>query len=572
MSHVGSSAVVRSIFCAALLFLSACGSQAPGTSTDPAGGTSGVASLEITASRTSVPARAGETVDLTVTALDASRRALGSVPLTLQATSGIVTASATATDTSGKLTAQFGLGQDRSNRTVTVSANAGAIASTIAIDVTGTTLALSSNPSSVAGASATARLTARLLDANSQPIGGSAVTFGTNQGTLSTNTATTDATGVALVDISGISTAATVTAQAGNTSANVTINATGQGNAGLLPTGIVLRDFTVQANPAVFGTNQAGNTGNFSLIEARVTGAVGGTDNIAAQNAPVRFRLASAPPLGTLEINTATTPALTNATGLASNRLIAGANPSGTDAVIVCVGVDGLTPATAGNNAGTTCNAQEKAVRLTIAQQALFVRISFNNEIQKVDNNLNYEKLFSVVVTDAAGRGVPGIQVTPRLLPINYLKGNYAFLRPAAGQPGTPQWVRGRTDAAMFLADGEVVCPNEDTNFNGILDPTDQNTNNDANVWPGQAAAISIDNNGRTDATGFVIIRVKHGQRFATWATYQIEARAAVGGTEGRATVDYVLGVAAEDVLNENATPGFVLSPFGNAGACTNPN
>lgn len=545
------------LYAVAALFVAGCGSQASGPA--PAagpGGSTGVASLEVTTSKTTMSARTGESADITVTALDSNRVAVANVPVTLQANSGIVTATGTSTDDTGKVTARFELGQDRSNRTVTISANSGSVAGSVAIDVTGTTLSLSANPSSVSGPTVTSRLTARLLDANSQPIGGATVTFGTTQGTLTANTATTDPSGVAIADISGVSTSATVTAQSGNTTASASITSSGAAGAGLLPAGIVLGDFTVQANPSVIGTNQAGNTGNFSLIEARVTGTVGTTNNVTAQNAPVRFRISSTPALGTLEVDTTTTASLTNASGLASNRFIAGATPSGTDAVVVCVSVDGLTPATPGLNTGTTCNAQEKAVKLTIAQQALFVRISTNNEIQKVDNNLNYEKLFSVSVTDAAGRGVPGVQVTPRLLPEWYFKGAYVL------PPSTGDWTRPTP----------VSCRNEDKNFNGVLDLGDVNENTDAFVWPGQAAAISIDNNGRTDGTGFVILRVKYGQRFATWAQYQVEARASVGGTEGLATMSYGLSAATDDIKNRNATPGFQTSPFGTAAVCSDPN
>jgi len=53
-----------------------------------------------------------------------------------------------------------------------------------------------------------------------------------------------------------------------------------------------------------------------------------------------------------------------------------------------------------------------------------------------------------------------------------------------------------------------------------------------------------------------VILSLKYGQRFGTWAVYQIEARASVGGTEGVAQFDYGLDVASSDIKNKEATPG----------------
>jgi len=174
--------------------------------------------------------------------------------------------------------------------------------------------------------------------------------------------------------------------------------------------------------------------------------------------------------------------------------------------------------------------------------------------IEKTDGGLTYTKRFTVNVTDAAGRGVPGVVVTPRLLPLYYRKGFYVL--------GADQWVK----------QADLFCPNEDTNFNGILDSQDRNDNGDAFVWPGQAAAVSVANNGVTDGTGFVILSLKYGQRFGTWAVYQIEARASVGGTEGVAQFEYGLDVATSDIKNKEASPGFQTSPHGVATTCTSPN
>jgi hypothetical protein len=324
----------------------------------------------------------------------------------------------------------------------------------------------------------------------------------------------------------------------------------------LEPPGVIIKDLIIQANPAVTGPNQPGTTGNFSSIDVRVFGAVGTTENVQVRNAPVRFRIATTPPYGTLEVDTSINPALSNEAGLASNRFVPGGATTGTDAIVVCASVDGLdVPATPGLDfPGNPCTANEKPVRLTVAQQALFVRISTDNQIEKTDGGLTYTKKFTVNVTDAAGRGVPGVVVTPRLLPLFYQKGFYVL--------GEEQWVK----------QADLACPNEDTNFNGILDSQDRNENGDAFVWPGQAAAVSVANNGVTDGTGFVILSLKYGQRFGTWAVYQIEARASVGGTEGVAQFDIGLSVATADIKNKEASPGFQTSPFGVGVSCSDPN
>lgn len=535
-----------------------CGGGAPGSGTGGTTGPSTVTSVEVTASRSSIAARAGESVDITVTALDSARRAVPGVDITMSADSGVLTSATGATDSSGKLVAKFELGQDRSNRTVTVRAAAGATASSATIQVTGTTLTLTSNASVVSGPGATARLSARLIDAASEPISGAAVVFGTNQGALSATTAITDSSGTAAVDISGITSVATITAQSGTTQGSVTIRATDDGPVALEPEGIVITDFIVQANPAVTGPNQPGNAGNFSAIEVRVFGAVGATGNLQVRNAPVKFRVASTPPYGVLEIDTGTNPVLSNDIGLATNRFIPGAATSGTDAIVVCASVVGLdAPATPGLNfPGNPCTANEKPVRLTVAQQALFVKISTNELIEVTDAGLTYTKHFTVNVTDSAGRGVPGVLITPRLLPLGYIKG-----------------VGGLVEDTWTIIN-PLECPNEDTNFNGILDASDANLNGDSFVWPGQVAALTLGNNGVTDGTGFVVLSIKWGKRFSLRARYQIEARASVGGTEGVALYDdWLLPVSTPDAKNKDATPPWVANPpFGVAPVCTNPN
>ena len=536
------------------------GDQAPGAGTDT-GGTSGpsaVASIEVSASRSSMAARAGESVDIAVIAVDSSRRAVPGVDVTMSADSGVLTSATGVTDDGGKFTSKFELGQDRSNRTVTVKATAGGLSSSATIQVNGTTLTLTSNASSVSGPSASAKLSARLIDAASEPISGAAVVFSTDQGTLSATTSTTDASGTAAIDISGITSAANVVAKSGSTVGSVTIRASSQGPVTLEPAGVVIKDFVVQANPAVIGPNQPGNTGNFSSIEVRVSGSVGATENVQVSNAPVRFRIASTPPYGVLEVDTLTNPAFSNATGLAVNRFTPGGATSGADAIVICASVDGLSaPATPGQTfPGNPCRKDEKPVRLTVAQQALFARISTDERIEVTDGGLTYTKRFSVSVTDAAGRGVSGVVVTPRLLPLSYVKGYGALLGEA------------------WTVVNPLECLNEDLNFNGVLESGDANLNGDGFVWPGQVAAVSVSNNGVTDSTGFAVLSVKWGKRFSYRARYQIEARAAVGGTEGASYFkEWLLPASSEDVKNVTATPPWVSDPpFGVADTCSNPN
>lgn len=512
-----------------------------------------LAALEVTVAKPTLDAKADQATTVTVTAVDANRRALSDVPVSLSASSGILSGQSDKTDAQGRVTATFGLGADRGNRDVTITAKSGTVIGAAGIAVSGATLTLTASPPTAADATTSVDISASVTDAAKVPLGGVVVSFVTNGGTLSSAVATTSASGIAKVTLTGVSANTHVVATGANATGQADVQA---GSAALpdpVPTGVAIKDLTVQANPSVIGPNSGTSETNFSQIDVRVTGDLGTAVGIPVGNAHVRLRIASSPPFGKLSIDTTASPVLTNLGGLVSARFIAGAATTGTDQIVVCASVDNV--ATLPNGGVAPCNANEKAVNLTISQQPLFVRISTNNEIAKVNNNLDYEKLFSIYVTDAAGKGVAGVPVSVRLLPLNYYKGQMGFTTGVGWAPVPPV----------------TQCANEDLNFNGVLDSGDADLNKDGILWPGQSAAFTLDNNGVTDSSGFVVLRIRHGQRFYFWAEYQIEARAATAGSERLTTFNYRLSAAKADVDSES-TPGFAISPFGIANVCTNPN
>lgn len=515
-----------------------------------------LAALELTASPTALDAQDGKTSTVTVTAVDASRRALADVPVNLSASSGILSGTSTTTDASGKLTATFTLGADQANRNVDIRASSGNIASNVTIAVQGTTTAVTASPSTAQTAATPIEISASVTNAAKVALGGVGVSFSTTGGTLSSASAVTDATGTAKVTLTGVTSTVRVTATAANASATVDVQAGSTANPNPIPTGVAIKNIAVQVNPSVVGPNPIGSTASFSQLDVRVTGDLGAALGIPVGYAPVRLRIGSAPAFGTLSIDTTTSAVLTNESGTVSARFIPGSATTGTDGVVICASVDGLASPPGGGVA--PCAANEVAAKLTISQAPLFIRISYNNEIAKVNNNLDYEKQFSIYVTDAAGKGVAGVPVSVRLQPLQYLKG-YMVIDTTANS-----WV--------YALGFPVACENEDRNFNGVLDSGDVDLNDDKLLWPGQSAAFTLDSNGVTDSAGFVNLKVRHGQRFALWATYQIEARASTAGTERATTVNYTLSAAADDVKKIDSTPGFAISPFGVANVCTNPN
>jgi hypothetical protein len=68
-----------------------------------------------------------QTVTATATALDAKRNVLPGVAIALTVNATVITPNGTTTDASGTVTGSIGIGSDRTNRTITVTATAGSL-------------------------------------------------------------------------------------------------------------------------------------------------------------------------------------------------------------------------------------------------------------------------------------------------------------------------------------------------------------------------------------------------------------------------------------------------------------
>lgn len=544
---------------AATVTIVACGGDpAPGGDpTDTAILPRPLAALEVTVANSQLSAKADQTTTVTVIAVDASRRALADVPISLSATSGIVSSTSSATDSNGRMTATFTLGADRGNRDVTIRALSGNIVGTAGIAVTGTTLTLGASTSTAQTATTPVEITATVADSAKVPLAGTGVTFSTTGGTLSAASATTDASGLAKVTLTGVTSTVRVTAVSSNAMATVDITANSSTVPTPEPAGVLIRDLTVQVNPSVIAPNTGTSDTNFSQIEVRVTGDLGTALGIPVAYAPVRLRIASTPAFGTLSVDTTSSPVLSNSGGQVTARFIAGAATTGTDQVVVCASVDGVATLPSTSVSQAPCNSNERVARLTISQQPLFIRLSTNNLIEKTNDDLDYIKHFSIYVTDAAGKGVSGVPISVRLKPISFGKGSMVY----------------STAASQWVFASHTTCGNEDLNFNGVLDSGDNDADMNGKLSPGQSAAFTFSNTtGVTDSSGFVNLSIRFGQAYALWATYEVEARAATAGSERSTSMTYTLSASADDIGNADATPGFQKSPFGVATSCSDPN
>jgi hypothetical protein len=231
--------------------------------------------------------------------------------------------------------------------------------------------------------------------------------------------------------------------------------------------------------------------------------------------------------------------AVTDSNGRAQVQFIPGGNSTPSDGVklqatVAGTGVKGLTS-------------------LTVNGQALFINLGFGNTISNVDET-TYSKPFSVYVTDANGNAVGNQQVTLIAIPKEYFKGELGF--------SSPRW-----DYSGII----TRCDNEDLmNANGILD-SGEDINGDGKLTPGNPAT-PFPGSVTTNAEGRAVFELRYGEQFAPWITLNLSARASVGGTESKASIEYLLAGSSEDFTSETIPPAGRTSPYGVATSCSNRN
>jgi hypothetical protein len=523
-------------------------------------------------------------------------------------------------DANGIVTAQLNLGSSKANRTIDVSATTGTISATNAVDVTGTTIGVSGNSSLAFNASTTLNfsvkdsagnaipgatvtvtsqtgntlvltpttgvtdgagqitakvtadqpgndtITASASGANTtqaltissdsfafaplantdiplgtaQPVSinnwtnngtaqaGKAVTFSISRGAVTGSPATTNASGTAGVTVSSPNTAgpAIITASGPGGTPAATLNVT------FVST--TATSATAQAVPGVvaFTSGSASQTNNSSTISVVVRDA----SNNLVKNAAVSFSITADPSNGRLTSSNG----ITDVSGSTSVTYIAGGTSSPSNGVKILATVTAVNGVALGAPVTAT-------TALTVAGQASLVRLGTDNLVGGTAPSNT--KTYIATVTDTAGNPVVGATVRFSLLPARFRKGVYAV------DPINSVWVQVV----------KATCPNEDVNFNGIID-TGEDINGNGRLDPGGAATVNP--TGTTDDHGNAIATVTYAKNYSTWAEMTLQAQTGVVGNDPPTTTTFFLPGLAADYQSINVAPPGQTSPYG-AGAST---
>jgi Big-like domain-containing protein len=560
------------------------------------------------------------TKNVTLTALvrDTANNVLNGIPVSFRApppTSASIQVTTGTTGPTGTATALLATGGDPSNRIITVTATTGNLSSSQQVQVTGTTLAIS-------GASAlvlrgTTQLSLLLRDSSGNGIQNKVVTLSSTLGnTLSTTTVMTDSTGQATVTVTAtVPGTDTIQASALGATGTVTLSISSSNFAfttplpdaevplntlqpvtvhweesGLpVPDGRTVNFFTTRGTlsapsvmtvngdtaPVTISSNQAGT----AIINANVTGGPSSQvrieffaatpNSVVLQAFPTTLGVNAAGSTaqqsiitaiiqdanGNLVKNQTVTFSLTDITGgsifpasavtdsfgRANTVYTSSAVPSAQNGVIITAAVGAVPP---------------KQVMLTVAQQALFVTLGTGNVIL-TPSDIQFALPYSVLVTDANGNPVANATVELIVLPTRYRKGIYV-------QNGPP--------CTAWVQMASSTCESEDVNHNGVLDisPFNEDTNSNGELDPENPASVP----GRiiTDATGFAFFNVVYAREFASWIEVDLRARATVTGSEGLSHAVFFLPGRASDYTTCSVPPPGVVSPYGMAATCTDPN
>ena len=211
-------------------------------------------------------------------------------------------------------------------------------------------------------------------------------------GSLSNTTAVTGADGRATVTVVSTNSGPglVVASVAGGPSSQVAVEF-------VAPT---VYSLTLQASPAVIGTNSGGSETERSTITAVVRDA----NNNLVKNKNVIFNIVTDVSGGRITPASANTDSF----GAASTVFIAGASSGGLDGVAIRASVLGT--------------AVTSTTKITVAKKALFISLATGPTIIKVDPN-KYQQDYVALVTDSAGNPVAGAAVVATITPMHYEKG-----------------------------------------------------------------------------------------------------------------------------------------------------
>lgn len=587
------------------------------------GGSSLAASIDLSTSTAAINSASGE-ADITAVVKNASNVGLAGQAVVFAASSGNLLVSTTLTDASGVATVKLSPGSDKSLRSITVTATAGAASKTVDVAVVGTSLSVTGSTALQLGTSASPYIL-RALDSSGKSIASVPLTVVSALGNAVTpSVVTTDSNGNATVSLTPTRAGAD------------TLTVSGLGTSSSLDISVSSVNFTVQspaANSSVNvgasqnvvvrylngGVGVMGQTVNFSTTRGTLNPSNGIATTDANGTATIEVISSSAGP-GKVTAQLPAVPPATQALGEVSVPLnFVAVNPA---AIQLQISPGAIAP----NSSGQTNQATVEATVRDAAGNAVANRpVNFTIVADQSNGILQS----GTAVTDTNGKArtnfIPGpeptsnngveikasvvgtalsssayLTVSGRALFITigfgntiqnldettYSKPFSVYVTDANGvavgnqvvtlsvipelyRKGWLTWNDVRSAWSFAAGSPTAYCLNEDTNRNGILD-TDEDQSRDGLLTPGNVV-VAVPGSVTTGSDGRAVFSLQYGEQFVPWIDVVLIARATVSGTESRRELPFSLSGLADDFANQNVSPAGATSPFGYSDLCTDP-
>ena len=518
--------------------------------------------LTMTLSKLSVGNSGGDSVDVVVTAVDASRNAVAGIKVAFAVDSNaIVVVGNSTTDANGQAKANVQIGADRTNRTVTVTAASDVLSRQAAFKVTGAKLQATLVPSTLRNGE-TGRVEYTLTDSNSNPM--TLVDITVNGPGTATKTDKTDSNGkYSYVYVANGAGPTPISATAGGTNVVSTIQI--DASVSDVPATTTIASATFTASSVVVNVNAVGSIENRAELRLLFRSS----KNEPVPNVRVRLGFGDNTSGTDADISSGKDNVITSdANGIAVTSFIAGQRASATDQVKVyaCFGKDNSVATIA------ACDvANLRTISLTVVEQPVSISIGTNELV--ITKQLTYQQEFTVLVVDAAGNPKAEVQLAPVIDLVNYLKGFYTYDAIAL------RWIKNLT----------ATCLNEDNSVgvgyrNGTIE-AGEDVNGNLQLDPRKSdVSISMVGSTKTDANGLAVLRVEYPQNMGSWLEFSIKVSASgvlsppawtgrlafEGDPPLKGAPRYL--IVPISAITAPATPPFVVSPYGQVGSCVSPN
>ncbi len=461
----------------------------------------------------------GDQTTLIATLVDSEGNPIPGVTMTIASSlSNTLSASSLTTDSKGQVTVQV-TGDNAGNDSISFNGSGSSATHTLAISgdqfqitapAANTDIALGTNQS----------ITVNWMQ-NNIPQTGKTINFSATRGILSANSAVTNASGDATVQISSSNAGpSTITAFVSNgPSATKQINFVATTAAKI----------NLQTDKASIGPNDGSQS---TQQQARLTATVRDANNNLVKGKVVRFSIINDISGGSLTASTATTDSL----GKASTTYISSAATTAKDGVQIRAEVT--------EGAATFTN----DATLTVAQSSLFISLGTGIKIN-VPTSTTYALPYSVIITDASGNAITNADVSITVVPLSFRKGSWGW------------------NGTIWSQSVAATCNNEDANFNGVLD-TGEDINGNGRIEPGNVASAPL--TVTTGSDGSIEFNITYAQQYAQWVKVRLTASRIVAGTESTASTDFYLPIDATALADQKVAPPGAVSPFGTGTSCNN--